>query len=114
MNIIIEELAGLVDFESESTSGVIKSALSKCIDHYSDDFVQDMTHISLAANYAGNIEVDAIIHVKDNLFRCDYSYDWAIGWTCSGTQEAGRIQEKVRFRLSPKGELEFKFLKLEI
>ncbi|WP_024850888.1 hypothetical protein [Hydrogenovibrio kuenenii] len=77
------------------------------------EMVQDMSHISQAAVYAGNLTVDNIDWVKDNLFRCDYSYDWQIGWTCSGTQEEGRVNEKVRFSLEPDGSLKFKFLKLE-
>lgn len=78
------------------------------------EMVQDMSHISQAAVYAGNLTVDDVVYVKDNLFRCDYSYDWQIGWTCSGTQEEGRVKEKVRFSLEPDGALVFKFLKLEL
>lgn len=76
-------------------------------------FVQDLSHISTAANYAGNMAVEQVVYLKEKLFRCDYAYDWAIGWTCSGTQEAGRIKEKVRFVFDPEtGEVEFKFLQL--
>lgn len=92
---------------------VLMTLLNKHIEDYSDDFVQDMSHISQAANYAGNIKVDDVVHLKDNLYRCDYSYDWAIAWTCSGTQEAGRVKEKVRFTLEADGQLHFKFLKLD-
>ncbi|WP_321323809.1 hypothetical protein [Thiomicrorhabdus sp.] len=113
MKIIIADLAGLVSLQNEENTLKIKDSLNQCIENYSDDFVQDMSHISQAANYTGNMRVDAVIHIKDNLYRCDYSYDWAIAWTCSGTQEAGRVKEKVRFTLSPNGELEFKFLKFD-
>lgn len=113
MNITIADLAGLVTVQSESNTLKIKDSLNQCIENYSDDFVQDMSHISQAANYTGNMRVDAIKQIKDDLYRCDYSYDWAIAWTCSGTQEAGRVNEKVRFTLSPNGELDFKFLKLD-
>lgn len=78
------------------------------------EMVQDMSHISQAAVFAGNLTVDDVTYIKDNLFRCDYSYDWQIGWTCSGTQEAGRVNEKVRFSLESDGSLKFKFLKLEL
>lgn len=78
------------------------------------EMVQDMTHISQAAVFSGNLTVDAVEYLKDSLFRCDYSYDWQIGWTCSGTQEAGRVNEKVRFSLEPDGTLKFKFLKLDL
>lgn len=114
MKIIISELAGLVNLQDEAVLLQIKTLLNQQIANYSDDFVQDMSHISQAAHYEGNMLVDHIEYLKDNLFRCDYSYDWAIGWTCSGTQEAGRVNEKVRFSLSENGELHFKFLKLDV
>ncbi|MDX1352887.1 MAG: hypothetical protein R3254_07735 [Thiomicrorhabdus sp.] len=113
MKIIIADLAGLVGLPNETVCQKVQEALSNCIENYTDDFVQDMSHISQAANYAGNIAVDGVSHLKDDLYRCNYSYDWAIAWTCSGTQEAGRVKEKVRFTLNPQGELEFKFLKLD-
>lgn len=96
----------------------LKSSISKALDamdksQLEAEMVQDMTHISQAAVYAGNLTVDDVVYVKDNLFRCDYSYDWQIGWTCSGTQEEGRVKEKVRFSLEPDGTLKFKFLKLD-
>lgn len=78
------------------------------------EMVQDLSHISQAAVFSGNLTIDAVSYLKDSLFRCDYSYDWQIGWTCSGTQEAGRVNEKVRFSLEPDGTLIFKFLKLDI
>ena len=114
MKIIIADLAGLVGLPNETISQKLKDSLSSCIKNYSEDFVQDMSHISQAANYAGNIAVDEIVHLKDNLYRCDYSYDWAIAWTCSGTQEAGRVKEKVRFTVNDNGELDFKFLQLDM
>ncbi|GAB6070060.1 hypothetical protein JCM30760_11570 [Thiomicrorhabdus hydrogeniphila] len=114
MKIIITELAGLVNLQDRSVLLQIQEQLNQHITHYSDDFVQDMSHISQAAHYEGNMLVDHIEYIKDNIFRCDYSYDWAIGWTCSGTQEAGRVKEKVRFSLSENGELDFKFLKLDV
>lgn len=76
-------------------------------------FVQDLSHISQAAVFSGDMKVDQVRYLKDNLYRCDYSYGWHIAWTCSGTQEAGRVSEKVRFTLNDDAEIEFKFLKLE-
>lgn len=98
---------------ANATTEDIKRALNSVIEQYSDEFVQDMSHISQAANYAGNIKVDEVMHIKENLYRCDYSYDWAIAWTCSGTQEAGRVKEKVRFTIEEGNVFTFKFLKLE-
>jgi len=97
----------------DELTNVLKTLINGRIESYTDEFVQDMSHISLAANYSGNMAVDGVIFLKDNLYRCDYSYDWAIGWTCSGTQEAGRVSEKVRFTVEENGDLMFKFLKLE-
>lgn len=114
MKIVFKELATSATENGSAKAGSIKVLLNDCIEQYSDDFVQDMSHISQAANYSGNIAVDDIVYLKDNLYRCDYSYDWAIAWTCSGTQESGRVKEKVRFTVGDKGELEFKFLKLEM
>lgn len=93
-------------------TGLLAETINKYIESLADAFVQDMSHISPAANYTGNISVDQVEYLKDNLYRCDYSYDWAIAWTCSGTQEAGRITEKVRFTLDDTGEIHFKFLLL--
>lgn len=98
----------------DSIVQMLQSAINEEIVDYSDDFVQDMDHISTAALYDGNISVDSVVYLKDNLYRCDYSYDWSIGWTCSGTQEAGRVKEKVRFTLDNNGDLNFKFLKLDM
>lgn len=114
MKLILSELANLTVEHGEVVAKKIQDKLSLVVENYTDDFVQDLSHISQAANYSGNINVDQIEHLKDNLYRCDYSYDWAIAWTCSGTQEAGRVKEKVRFTLDDSGELTFKFLKLEL
>lgn len=78
-----------------------------------DSFIQDLSHISTAAIYSGGLQVDSVEFLKDNLYRCDYSYDWDIAWTCSGTQESGRVNEKVRFILDEEGVIEFKFLNLK-
>lgn len=109
---ISELVANSMEPGSELAS-TLKEKLNNIIENYSDDFVQDMTHISQAATYSGNIAVDDVVYLKDNLYRCDYSYDWSIAWTCSGTQEAGRVKEKVRFTVEPNGELNFKFLKFD-
>ena len=77
-----------------------------------DVFIQDLSHISAAAKYNGGLQIDAVTHLKDRLYRCDYSYDWDIAWTCSGTQESGRVSEKVRFTVDEDGVLTFKFLNL--
>lgn len=113
MNIVLSDLAELSLDNGVANTLQIKKTLNSCIENYAEDFVQDMSHISQAANYSGNIQVDEILHLKDNLYRCDYSYDWSIAWTCSGVQEGGRVKEKVRFTLEPNGELQFRFLKLD-
>ncbi|WP_178861626.1 hypothetical protein [Thiomicrorhabdus cannonii] len=97
----------------ESACTLLKSLIDAHIQTMQDDFVQDLSHISSAAVYAGNLAVDEVVHLRDNLYRCDYSYDWHIAWTCSGTQEAGRVKEKVRFSVAG-DEIDFKFLKLDL
>ncbi len=114
MKLILSELANIEISNGTELAGLLKTKLNSVVENYSDDFVQDLSHISQAANYSGNIQIDAVECLKDNLYRCDYSYDWAIAWTCSGTQESGRVSEKVRFTLDDNGELDFKFLKLEL
>lgn len=99
--------------QHEAACSVLKALIDKHIESMQDAFVQDLNHISTAAVYAGNLAVDEVVHLRDNLYRCDYSYDWHIAWTCSGTQEAGRVREKVRFNVDG-DRLDFKFLKLEI
>lgn len=91
----------------------LKALIIKSLPEFNQAFVQDLSHISQAAGYAGDMTIDKVVHLKDNLYRCDYSYSWQIAWTCSGTQEAGRVTEKVRFTLDDKGEVTFKFLKLD-
>ncbi len=113
MQLILADLTDLQATAGAVNCDKIQTALNQVIENYTDNFVQDMTHISQAANYAGNIKVDHIEYLKDNLYRCDYSYDWAIAWTCSGTQESGRVKEKVRFNLADNGVLNFKFLKFD-
>ncbi|NPA71275.1 MAG: hypothetical protein GXO35_00470 [Gammaproteobacteria bacterium] len=110
MNFIIETLKDQSIQQGKALAVPLKQALNERIEGLSSDFVQDLSHISLAANYSGGIRVDEVVFLKDNLYRCDYSYDWAIGWTCSGTQEVGRVKEKVRFTVDESGMLTFKFL----
>lgn len=99
--------------QHEAACGALKALIDRHIEAMQDDFVQDLNHISTAAVYAGSLAVDEVVHLRDNLYRCDYSYDWQIAWTCSGTQEAGRVKEKVRFSVDGDS-LDFKFLKLEV
>jgi len=113
MKLIISEMASDSIQHGREVAEQLGTKLNAIIENYTDDFVQDMSHISQAANYSGHIRVDQVLHIKDNLYRCDYSYDWAIAWTCSGTQESGRVSEKVRFTIEPNGEVEFKFLTFE-
>ncbi|MDG6778180.1 hypothetical protein QCB44_05620 [Thiomicrorhabdus sp. zzn3] len=98
----------------EVQAAQLKGLIQSVMPEMEQAFVQDLSHISTAAVYAGNMAVDRIEHLRDNLYRCDYSYDWHIAWTCSGTQEAGRVTEKVRFTLNDGGEVEFKFLKFDV
>ena len=112
MKLTLTELANQSFENGDELASELTVMLNEHIADYGDDFVQDMSHISQAAIYDGNILVDQVIFLKENLYRCDYSYDWVIGWTCSGTQEAGRVKEKVRFIVNDNGECEFKFLTL--
>lgn len=114
MKLTLTELENQSFENGEALASKLMVLLNQQITNYSDDFVQDMSHISQAAIYDGNILVDQVIFLKDNLYRCDYSYDWVIGWTCSGTQEAGRVKEKVRFVVNDNGECQFKFLTLSV
>lgn len=100
--------------QGEALAALLKTVLSENLSELESDFVQDLSHISQAASFAGEMTIDAVVHLKDNLYRCDYSYNWQIAWTCSGTQEAGRVKEKVRFTVLDDGEVEFKFLKLDL
>lgn len=115
MQLILADIAGIASTDNSAQDTAVKmtQALNRVIENYADDFVQDMTHISEAANYAGNINVDAVTHIKENVFRCEYSYDWTIAWTCSGLDESGRVSEKVRFTLNENGVLEFQFLNFD-
>ena len=103
-----------IESQGETLSELLKIVLSENLSELESDFVQDLSHISQAASFAGEMTIDSVVHLKDNLYRCDYSYNWQIAWTCSGTQEAGRVKEKVRFTVSDDGEIEFKFLKLDL
>lgn len=113
MKIALKELTESSFQIGECLSPQLKSVLTEYLPELESSFVQDLSHISTAANYTGEMMIDNIVFLKDNLFRCDYSYNWAIGWTCSGVQEAGRVSEKVRFTLNEQGVVTFKFLKLE-
>lgn len=92
----------------------LKTLISTALPEFEQTFLQDLSHISQAASFAGEMTIDDVIYLKDNLYRCDYSYNWQIAWTCAGTQESGRVAEKVRFTLDQNGEVAFKFLKLEV
>ena len=113
MKLMMPDIADPKMEHGEALAEVLQSKLNPLIGDYSEAFVQDLSHISQAANYAGNLAVDQVEYLKNNLYRCDYSYDWSIAWTCSGTQDAGRVQEKVRFTVAEDGTLQFQFLKFD-
>ena len=113
MNTNIDNWSELQVLDSATMTAALHAQLQPFVEANAQTFVQDLSHISEAAIYEGGIQIDAIEHLSDALFRCVYSYDWAIAWTCSGTQEAGRVQEKVRFMIDSDGTAHFKFLKLD-
>ena len=75
--------------------------------------VQDLSHINPAAAYAGHMTMDKIDWIKEREFRLSYSYAWQIGFTCAGVSDHDRVQEKVRFTLTPEGEVHLKLLQLD-
>ncbi|MEA3404564.1 MAG: hypothetical protein U9R28_02355 [Pseudomonadota bacterium] len=113
MKVTFAELQGSVIEHGAEMAKQLKIVIGSHLSEIEKELVQDMSHISQAASFAGDMTVDDVIYLKDNLYRCDYSYNWQIAWTCSGTQEAGRTKEKVRFILGDDGGIEFKFLKLD-
>ena len=113
MKTVFSELQGASIKNGEQVTEQLKSILTQQLPELEHAFIQDLSHISQAAIYSGNMTIDAVIHIKDHLYRCDYSYAWQIAWTCSGTQESGRVKEKIRFTLGDNGEIAFRFLKLE-
>jgi len=112
MKTTFSQLAENPIVQGEALTQPLAEMINQNIEKWSDDFVQDMRHISESATYDGNIAVDQVSYLKENLYRCDYSYDWTIAWNCSGIQDSGRVNEKVRFTVDASGEVEFKFLKL--
>lgn len=113
MKITLSQLENATLKLSSEDENLLQKTISEVLPDFEEEFVQDLTHVSPAAAYKGNMTIDRIEHLKDNLYRCEYSYDWEIAWTCSGTQEAGREKEKVRFTVNNESELDFKFLKLD-
>lgn len=113
MKKVFVELQGSPIEQGDIMTERLKMLITNSLPEFEQAFVQDLSHISQAASFAGDMTIDKVVHLKDNLYRCDYSYNWQIAWTCSGTQEAGRVTEKVRFTLDEKGEVTFKFLKLD-
>ncbi|WP_127470779.1 hypothetical protein [Thiomicrorhabdus aquaedulcis] len=101
------------EHEKAQNCALILQELNRELHRFEQVLVQDLSHISTAAIYAGNLRLEAVVHLKDNLYRCDYGYDWQIGWTCSGLQENGRVYEKMRFNLANNGEIIFKPLQLD-
>lgn len=110
--------ADLVQAEAEHGDVLatkLQHKLNQVIDTHAEDFVQDLSHLSMAARYAGNMQVDQVLYLQGDCYRCDYHYDWSIAWTCSGTQdESGQVSEKVRFNFDlTTAEANFKFLKFD-
>lgn len=112
MEIQFLELQAITQHSDDNTE-LLQTVFNTHLPALENHLVQDLNHISQAARYAGDMKIDHILYLKDNLYRCDYSYKWDIAWTCSGTQETGRITEKVRFVLNPNGQITFKFLTLD-
>ncbi|WP_373017759.1 hypothetical protein [Thiomicrorhabdus sp.] len=113
MKVVFSELANSNVEHGEALAELLKESIQQRLPELQNEFVQDLSHISQAASFSGNMTIDGVEYLKDHLYRCDYSYDWQIAWTCAGTQEAGRVNEKVRFTVDDNGELHFKFLKLD-
>ncbi|BBP43827.1 hypothetical protein [Thiosulfativibrio zosterae] len=113
MKFIFESLVEAPVQQGPEMSEILAKVFTQHLATLEDSLIQDLRHISDAAKYNGGLQIDAVTHLKDNLYRCDYSYDWDIAWTCSGTQESGRVSEKVRFTLDEEGVVTFKFLTLD-
>jgi hypothetical protein len=95
----------------------LKVFISGYMVNHPDVFEVDISHISTAAVFDGGLQLDDIEWIKEDLFRLHYHYNWSIAWTCSGVQEGGQINEKVRFSVSVVDtetvSINFKFLVLE-
>jgi len=91
----------------------LRQSIRPLLERYQDEFLTDISHISTAAVFDGGMQLEGVEHLKDNLYRLDYSYLWSIAWTCSGVQEGGRVKEKVRFSVEDDGMLSFKFLRFD-
>lgn len=102
----LSSLAGI------ATCSLLAEIIQAEIANFADNFVQDLSHINQAATYSGGLLVDKVEHIKDNRYRCSYSYDWLIAWNCAGLQESGRVVEKVHFVLEI-DKISFKFLKFD-
>jgi len=113
MKITFPELQNTIFEHGAQLADTLKTVLIAHLTELEHELVQDMTHISHFANYHGGMEFIQVSHQKDNLYKLDYSYPWEINWSCADQMEEGVMQEKVRFTLSDRGEIEFKLFKLE-
>ncbi|MGC9386892.1 MAG: hypothetical protein ACP5D0_08100 [Hydrogenovibrio sp.] len=110
MKIIITELAGLTPGEEHNDT--LLACLTERLPELEQDLVQDLSHISHFAHYAGGMVLDAVIYQNDNLYRLDYHYPWEINWSCADQMAQGVMNDKVRFTLTEDGEVHFKWLTL--
>jgi len=107
------ELANL-PLESSETLIQIQRVFQQDLEVLKPVLNQDLSHISHFANPTGNIQIDGIERVKENLFILHYQLGWQINYSCADHTENGQLTEKLRFTLSTEGCVTFKVLKMDI
>ena len=112
MQKIYPELAQL-DIEAADTLKQLQQVFQADLEALKPALNQDLSHISHFANPTGDIHLDQVERVKDNLFILHYRLGWQINYSCADQTESGELKEKLRFTLDPDGTVSFKILKLD-
>lgn len=106
------ELANL-PLEASETLVQIQQAFQQDLETLKPILNQDLSHISHFANPTGEIQIESIERVKENLFILHYQLGWQINYSCADQTESGQQKEKLRFTLAPDGRVTFKVLKFD-
>ena len=102
-----------LDLNAEETLEQLLQTFQADLEALKPALNQDLSHISHFANPTGEIHLDQVEKVKDNLFILHYRFGWQINYSCADQTESGELKEKLRFTLDPDGTVTFKILKLD-
>lgn len=76
---------------------------------FEDKLVPDLSYIDEMAHVVNGINIKDVVHVSENQYRLEYSFDWELFLGCSDRNETGVENGQVLFTLEGDNFLKFNF-----